>query len=434
MPQILIIDDDADFNGLLRDIFEQSGYDVHTEQNPEKGFDTFKQLSFDLVVTDQKMPGLTGDQLIRKMKEIHPEVPIIMVSGFLDNETIRSLIREGVGGVFLKPLNVFSLLKRASSLIDESSKAHIREEHTSRGLAQPQDYEHLLPFEFHTFPCKAEASREFATRLYELRDFKNNLLIVGGKGHDFDMLARDLTSFETDDSDYFQRLQTEDVDLSTLIQSSHDARQQQASRMTLIIAHPNLLDTSQREFLYMASRRQGAFEELEIPVRFMFFLSDDIDSLYDRGELSDDLYMFLGTMELRMPALREIPDDVPIMMHRAMRDYCEAEGRTECPTYDNRAKIYLREREWLGNTMELRSFARELVALNKHEITREDLQAIEQRMNLGQSAMGQLDLEQELRALQQDYCQAVILLSGGRETAATLLQVPEALLPQKEPS
>ena len=111
MPHsVLILDDDADFNSLLTDIFEQADYVVTSLEDPIEAVDVFVENEYDLVVTDYKMPEMTGAEFMKEVKLLRPEVPVIMVSGFLENDTIRDLISEGVGGVFLKPLNIFSLL------------------------------------------------------------------------------------------------------------------------------------------------------------------------------------------------------------------------------------------------------------------------------------------------------------------------------------
>ncbi|MGF1450610.1 MAG: response regulator [Opitutales bacterium] len=424
MARILIVDDDTNFNALLCDIFEQSGYDVTAVSDPAEGFQLYRDETFSLVVTDQKMPGMTGEALIRKMRSEREDTPIIMVSGYLDNETIRSLIREGVAGVFLKPLNVFSLLKRAGQLIEANKLRENREETAASGGIESEDFEHGLPFSFSTFPCKATASLEFAKRLYELRNFKSNLLIVGGKGTDLASITRDLTGFETDDRDHFCQLNPSELEKATVSQAITDARQRHATRLTLIVAHPNALGQAQRDLVYAASRHEAPFEGVDFPVRFVFFLTDEIDALYDRGELSDDLYMFLGTLEVRVPDLQDIRDDLPILMLRYLREEA-AQRRMEPPKgFDARARIFLREREWAGNSLEMRSFCRELVPMEKEVISREDLETVQRQLNLGASSFGALNLKSELWHLRDDYCRAMLkLCDDNAQVAARLLRV-----------
>src|SRR5690554_2503991 len=121
--KILILDDDDDFNVLLTDVFSQADYDVTSLEDPRKALELIGKKEFDLIVTDHHMPGLSGAEFVRQVKADKPEVPIIMVSGYLDNDTIRGLIREGVVGIFLKPLNIFSLLKKTAEILQGKIKS-----------------------------------------------------------------------------------------------------------------------------------------------------------------------------------------------------------------------------------------------------------------------------------------------------------------------
>lgn len=429
MSRILIVDDDRDFNSLLTDIFQQSGHEVVSTTDPVEGFDLYSNQPFSLVVTDQKMPGMTGDALIRKMRAVRSNIPIIMVSGFLDNETIRSLIREGVSGVFLKPLNVFSLLKRSNQLIEEASKEHKREDSNLEGAPESESYDSGLPFSFETFPCRSPRSLEFAQRLFELRNFKSNLLVVGGKGTDLASIARDLTGFDTDEKDVYCQINSGELDANSLSQAINDARQQHSTRLTIIVPHPETLDTSQRNHVYAAARHERPFADVDFPIRYVFFLSDEIDALYDHGALSDDLYMFLGTLEIRVPELREVRDDLTLLMLRYLREEAYQRRLPPVTEFDSRARIYIREREWRGNALEMKSFCRELSTLGKTMLTREDLETIERQLNLSASSFGDLNLKRELEYLRDDYCLAMVKLCEGRKgVASRLLQVDDAFL------
>jgi len=103
MPySVLILDDDADFMCLLTDVFEQAGYIVTSLTDPIKAVDAFRETDYDLVVTDHKMPKMAGAEFLKVIKKIKSEVPVIMVSGYLENDTIRELISGGVGGCLSK--------------------------------------------------------------------------------------------------------------------------------------------------------------------------------------------------------------------------------------------------------------------------------------------------------------------------------------------
>ena len=182
MPhRVLILDDDADFNSLLTDIFEQADYNVTSLMDPIEAIEACRDREYDLIVTDHKMPEMTGAAFMKAVKKVRPEVPVIMVSGYLENDTIRELISEGVGGVFLKPLNIFSLLKRTAELIEETQKLQDSSASDGEG-ADGEDAGTHLGFSFRSYPCKSGASTSFAERLYSLRNFKSTLSLIGEPG------------------------------------------------------------------------------------------------------------------------------------------------------------------------------------------------------------------------------------------------------------
>lgn len=428
---ILIVDDDVDFNSLLKDVFQQSGYAVEAVHDPDEGFELFCDNDYDIVVTDQKMPGLTGDQLVRKMREVHTDIPIIMVSGYLDNETIRSLIREGVSGVFLKPLDVFKLMKRANALVNERRKNVVRNDDASSSIDEFAEFDHRLGFPFNSFPCKDEKSQVFARKLHGIRDFKTNLILVGEKGADIDAIIDDMIEMENEEHDSFESIGAGEFSESVLFSGIHEAETRKCTRVTFVIPHPEMLDEPNKALLYAAQRHEAPFDNLELLVRYLFFLTTDIDALYDAGEITDDLYMFMGTSELRIPALRETRDDILYLAQRFLNAEATKNSAYKIPKLDNRARIYLRERDWPGNVLELKSYCRTMFQLGKEIITREDIMSIEQKMNFGGSTFGEFRLLDDLKTHRDDFSLAVLELCGrDPHRAAGLLGVDTELLMQ----
>lgn len=109
--KILIVDDDDDFRGLLTDVFTQAGYEVTAVNNANTALETFAKGSFDAVVTDHNMPEMTGEDLIKNIRDNEPDIPIILVSGYLNQDLIQNLKNVNTE-IFHKPLNVISLLRK----------------------------------------------------------------------------------------------------------------------------------------------------------------------------------------------------------------------------------------------------------------------------------------------------------------------------------
>jgi len=412
---ILILDDDADFNNLLTDIFTQADYKVTSERDPETAIEVFQKVHFDLVVTDQKMPGLTGEEFIREIKRFRKDIPVIMVSGYLDNDTIRNLIREGVGGVFLKPLNVFSLLKRTTALIEESETSQKRQALVgeAEGTIENLTYQHQLPFNFRSFPCKSPKSLEFAKKLYSLRNFKANLIIIGEQGTDFPSIVDDLRGFESSGDTVFLFVESPKLNAEGLNQLIDQSERDGAKRITLVFPHAQALRSEQKKLIFQLSKQEGPFVNVHTTIRYVFCLSDDIDALYDRGEIDDDIYMFMGTSEVKVPPLRDIRDDIPILAYALMVDEAKAKGVTPIPKFDTAAKVYLHERDWKENVLELKQLVNYSLSQADGEImTRKQLEiAVENQSKLA-SSDGVEGFKLRMEEFRDEYTQAVHLLLG----------------------
>lgn len=118
--KILIVDDDDDFRGLLSDVFSQAGYEVTAVNNAYKALETFSENAFDAVVTDHNMPEMTGEDLIKNIRESEPDIPIILVSGYLNQDLIQNLKNVNTE-IFHKPLNVISLLRKTEEKLSIAS-------------------------------------------------------------------------------------------------------------------------------------------------------------------------------------------------------------------------------------------------------------------------------------------------------------------------
>ena len=417
--RILILDDDVDFNSLLTDIFSQASYDVTSELNPQKALALVREFQFDLVVTDQRMPGLSGKDFLRELKKAQPKTPVIMVSGFLDNETIRDLIREGVSGVFLKPLNVFSLLKRTAKLLEQAQAGR-------PGEAEPEaegdklEFRHSLPFHFTSFPCRDPKSAEFAQKLYAMRNFKSYLTLSGPRGTHFGAICRDFEALRERPDERFLFLTNTMVEENNLLRLLRDSEDRE--RVTICLLEVDSLDTERQRLIPQVAKKTGAFAGLRPAARFIFCLSENLDTLYDRGQIDENLYILTSSTELVAPGLDDCRDDIPLMAQQIVIREAAARKLAVTPKLDMAAKSYLRDRHWPGNYTELQQVVLDALAhLRKNTLTRENLE----KAGLP-SAAATGDLRQYLMRLRNEYAQAAYTLTGdNRVETSQILGLPQ---------
>jgi DNA-binding NtrC family response regulator len=412
MPySVLILDDDADFNSLLTDIFEQADYIVTSITEPMEAIEVFRETDYDLVVTDHKMPEMSGAEFMIAIKKIKPEVPVIMVSGYLENDTIRELISEGVGGVFLKPLNIFSLLERTSELIEEAKKIEKSGRGDDADSEIDSDQGTKLGFIFHSYPCKTGASSNFAERLYSLRNFKSTLSLIGEPGIHYRAICEDIEGFYVTEAEKFLYLTAESFGSDQAISAIKEAKQSGAERVTCVLLELERMTDEQKKLAAAMPKRDGVFEDVDVPLRTIFCVSGDLDSLFDEGLIDENLYILMGTAEVRVPPLRECPVDVGVMAQQLVAEFARKRGFSAVPRFEKSARDLLRKHSWERNYEELRATIQKVVELASSGMLSAGL--IKTAMQGAQAASPRTRLESHLSSHQDDLVRATSILLGG---------------------
>jgi len=407
---VLILDDDADFNSLLTDIFEQADYIVTSMTDPLEALDVFNETEYDLVVTDHKMPEMTGAEFMKKIKQLRPEVPVIMVSGYLENDTIRELISEGVGGVFLKPLNIFSLLERTSELIAEAKKlenAPPQEE----GAEGEGEVDAKLGFAFRSFPCKTGASTGFAERLYSLRNFRSTLTLIGEKGMHYRSICEDIRRFYESDKEQFVYLSPGSFDSAQAISLIEEAKKQGAERVTCVLLEVESMSDAQKKLASTLPKKDADFEEVDVALRAIYCVSGDLDSLFDEGLIDENLYILMGTAEVRVPPLRECNIDVGVMAQQLVVEMAREKGMAAVPRFEKSARDLFREQPWKENYEELRATVRKIMDAGPGDVL--TLNEVKSAMRINEGASPRARFESYLSSQQVDLVRAAAILFGG---------------------
>jgi len=409
--RILILDDDTDFNSLLTDIFEQADYVVTSLEDPHKAVDVFANQYFDLVVTDHKMPEMTGAEFAKLIKKMKPEVPVIMVSGYLENDTIRELIGEGVGGVFLKPLNIFSLLQRTAELIDDTKQTQQSDSLKADGAYDAAVVDNSLGFKFRSFPCKSQATINFAERLYHLRHFTSTLSLIGGSGTHFRQICEDIAGFYESEKEHFIYLSPGSFDAEQVLSMLCASQAAGAERVTCVLLEVEAMSEEQKELAAALPSADRVFESITTPMRTIFCVSGDLDALYDEGLINEDLYVLMGTAEVCVPALRDCPSDIAVMAQQMVVDVIREKGLSSVPRFERSAQDFLRTHAWDYNYAQLRSTVRAIMEASPGDVL--TLGALNAALQVSAAASPRARFEAHLSSVQVEYVRAVSILFGG---------------------
>ncbi len=429
--RVLIIDDDQDFCNLLQDVMEQAGYQVDAVFSPVEALQMAEVNPYQLIITDQRMPELTGLDFIVRIRRLLPDIPIIMVSGFLDNHTIRELIRQGVGGVFMKPLNIFSLLKKAGQLIERRLRPATPAQATGE-MTRPRYFQHSLPFTFTALPCKDPVAASFAEKLYQHRNFRSSLALVGEEGMDFAALCQDICRFPSELPGELVLLQCPlppFSDIQLILESPPHAS---AANITFAVIDADSLNSSEVSIILALARKEGVMAFYPQHFRFIFCFRQELDLLYENGEIDDNLFLLAGTTELRVPPLREMREEIVCLAEHFL--WANTKGQV---VLDPDAEQYLKHLPWPGNITQLRSVLKMALQMVQDSAITEDFlrYVVEKKPMPSQTGTAPKSLQDYLRVLRDEYLQAALDCTHGHlPEAAEALKVDPALFRQIPPS
>ncbi len=346
---ILIVDDDADFNSLLTDVFLQTDYNAVSVLDPRQAVELFSRNHFDLVISDYMMPQMTGVEFIRAIRKIRDDVPVVLVSGFLEKSVIEELLAEEVKGIFLKPLNIFSLLNDSLLFIEDPPTPDFSSEKTAEFCRQD------LIWQMRSFPCKTAASLDFAGQLYASRNFQSALLLEGEKGSQFKRICRDLDNFSHPDEERFYYLEAGTIATENLKKDLQKLGARSSGRITLVALQTERLRKEERTLICDLAHKEKPFEDLSGQYRFVFCLTRNLEDLHEEGHIDEQFYCFLSSTKSKIviPPLRHCREDIFFLGQQILKEEAEKTRMPRPPMIEGAAIDYLKNKNWPGNFAEL---------------------------------------------------------------------------------
>jgi DNA-binding NtrC family response regulator len=417
--RVLILDDDLDFNTLLTDIYMQADFEVVSKTSPNEALEILHAEQFDIVITDQKMPEILGSDFMRKVHEVDPVTPVIMVSGYLDNDTIRDLIRDGVAGVFLKPLNIMGLLSRSNDLVKESQRLRSLQ----KKPAEEKEVSVVgsrVGFPFRSFPCRSEAAVKFARKLYDYRNFKTSLCLVGEKGTHFRAICEDILGMDSDLPQSLVYLNKKSFNEAGICSAVAEHANNGVKLLNFVVLDLASLEQEEKALLPNLVKRDNPYSTESIQIRIIVCCHQSVDMLFEDGLIDDVLYFGLGTTELNVPPLRNCVEDIPVMAQQFIVDAVRERGLAAVPQIQPEAKRWLAEYEWPGNAVELCDWmARALIRSGSGDIT---LSALHEAESLVSANAIDAALNQTMESARKEFVAAMGLFfqNDVPQTAAAL--------------
>lgn len=379
MAKILVIDDERSIRNTLSDILGLEGHKVEVAEDGEQGFRKASETKFDAVFCDIKMPKMDGMEVLAKLHDSFPELPIVMISGHGDIDTAVESIKKGAFDYIQKPLDLNRMLVTLRNALDRST----------------------LVTETKTLKKKVNSKYKMIGETPEMKKVKEmidrvaptdaRVLITGSNGTGKEAVAHWIHEKSNRSAAPFVEVNCAAIP-SELIESElfghvkgsftgavkdKAGKFEQADGGTLFLDEIGDMSLAAQAKVLRALQesritRIGSDKDVTVNVRVVAATNKNLREEIEKGNFREDLYHRLSVILIHVPTLNERVDDIPLLVDDFIKTCCEEQNFPVKKITDD-AIAELKKINWRGNIRELRNVIERLVILCGNEITADDV-------------------------------------------------------------
>ena len=427
---LLIVDDDAAMRQMLASLFREQGYPVQEAASAEEALEQARSHDFDLVLSDIKMPGKTGIEMVGELRRVRPSTPVVLMTAFGSIDSAVDAMRAGAFDYITKPFEPEAVLLA----VERALEVRVLEEENRR-LRQAVDRTGSLG----DLIGESPAMREIFALIKKVARGRSSVLITGESGTGKEVVARTLHYHGARADKAFVPINCTAIPEGLLeselfghvrgaFTGAHTSKRglfETADGGTLFLDEigdmgPGLQSKLLRVVQDREIRQVGGTKTVKVDVRIIAASNKDLDAEMVAGRFREDLYYRLNVIPIHVPPLRERPEDIPPLVAAFVRKHSEGKPRVVSPVVMEQ----LCARPWKGNARELENMIeRALVLTDAVELGPDDLPfqgdaqgASEESSEtlLRQAARG----EMTLRELEDRYVDLTLERTGGNKVQA----------------
>jgi two-component system response regulator AtoC len=376
MERVLIVDDEEQMRELLAKVLEKNGYQVTTAGDGGQALTLLEKEPMDLVVTDVRMPGLDGMEALKAIKELNPEIVVIIMTAFGSIDQAVQAVKEGAYDYINKPFKIDEMLLTIKKALEERRLRHevtaLRHELRTR-------------YHFENLIGKSRAMQEVFSLIEQVASSRSTMMIYGKSGTGKELVARAIHYNSLRANKAFVPVNCAAIP-SELLESElfgHEkgsftgAIATKAGKFELATGGSLFLDEVgsmrldlQAKILRALQEREiervGGTRTIKIDVRVIAATNRDLKKAVEEGTFREDLYYRLNVVPITLPPLRQRRDDIPLLVEHFIAKY-NREFNRRVKGFSAGATAALYQYDWPGNVRELENVIERAVALAQSE-------------------------------------------------------------------
>jgi len=376
MDRILLIDDEKAILDLLSVIFKKMGYQVETSLSAARALKLFEKEDFDLIISDIKMPEISGMQILKSVKKTNPDVPFIIITAYGTIKQAVEALKAGAMDYIVKPFDVEELKIIVEKGLEQ---VHLRKENVflKKELKEKYSFENMIG--------KSKKIKEVFDLIEKIAGTDSTVIISGESGTGKEMVARAAHYLSRRKDKSFVSINCgalpENLLESELFGHAKGAFTgavvqkrglfEVAEKGTVLLDEVGEMSPMTQVKLLRALqdrkiRRVGGTQEIPVDVRIIAATNQNLKEKIKREEFREDLFYRLNVISMTVPPLRERKEDIPLLVTHFLKKYCQKmERRMKRITPE--VMNVLEAHVWPGNVRELENVIERMVAIEERE-------------------------------------------------------------------
>lgn len=426
---ILVVDDDVEMRELVHDVLDARGHRVATAGSGQEAITLLAQTDFAVVLTDLRMKGMEGTELLAEIKRLYPDIGVILMTAFGSVETAVEAMKHGASDYLTKPVKSEEIIRVVERVVREAS---LRREVSRLRKEVHKEYS------FHQILGKSKAIQAVFDLIRRVANSPTNVLITGESGTGKELVAKAI-HYNSDrrdapfvpvncaaipeqllESELFGHMRGSFTDAKMDKRGLFEEAQRgtvfldEISELPLMLQAKILRVIQEKEI-----RRVGATKPTSVDVRIIAATNLNLNDEVKAKRFREDLYYRLNVIELKLPPLRERREDIPLLVDAFLKKCGEARGKAMKGVSES-ALAMLIDYGWPGNVRELENVIERAVTLSLGEkISPDDLPPAVQgargdRRVLDEAAEKTLPLQE----IEKEYIKKILEKMGGNKYQA----------------
>ncbi len=374
--RLLIVDDEKSMREFLEIMLKYDGYDVRAAGSGEEAFEIFCEAEPDLVLTDVKMPGMSGLDLIRKIRSLDSAAPIIAITAYASAQDAIRAVREGAYDYISKPFQIEDL----RAVIRNALEAR-RLRMDNFKLREQSD----KPYQFGEIIGKSPEMAEVFDMIQRVAPSKASVLIIGESGTGKELVAKAIhnrsprstrpfipvnctaipeTLLESELFGHVKGAFTGAVSHKRgLVEIAHSGTLffDEVGEIPLSIQAKLLRFLQEREF-----RKVGGNEDMSVDVRVIAATNRNLEREIAESRFREDLYYRLNVIRIKLPPLRDRDEDIPLLVNHFLARFAKEQDK-EITRVSSLAMRVLCNYSYPGNVRELENTIERCVTLERSD-------------------------------------------------------------------